>query len=151
MRKPAIAPRVYARQTTRSRAEPQLSSDFPEALRAFIQDNVPNIDAAELVLLLARNAQRSWHVDELVAALHPTQVTPSALRKYLARFESLGLVEQTADNRLRYREPAGELGEAVEALAKAYNERPVTLVRAIYALRDARLRSLADAFRLKKD
>ena len=103
------------------------------------------------MVLLARNAQRHWEIDELVAALKPTQIAPPALRKYLARFESLGLVEQTAEGRLSYRAPAGELREVVEALAKAFNEKPVTLVRTIYSLRDTKLRSLADAFRLKKD
>ena len=38
----------------------------------------------------------------------------------------------------------------VEMLAKAYRERPVTLVRIIYALRDSKVQSFADAFRLRK-
>lgn len=128
-----------------------MDPDFPEALRAFIQDNIPDIDAAELVLLLSRTPHREWHVDQLVEGLRPTQLTPGAARKYLARFESLRLVEQAKDSRYRYCAPSGALEEVVAALTKAYNERPVTLVRTIYSLRDAKLRSLADAFRLKKE
>ena len=37
----------------------------------------------------------------------------------------------------------------MRTLARAYKERPVTLIRMIYALRDQRIRSFADAFRLK--
>ena len=38
----------------------------------------------------------------------------------------------------------------VARLAQAYEQRPVTLIRLIYALRDSKIRSFADAFRLRK-
>jgi hypothetical protein len=38
----------------------------------------------------------------------------------------------------------------VATLAQAYEERPVTLIRLIYALRDRKIRSFADAFKLRK-
>ena len=47
------------------------------------------------------------------------------------------------------RAPADAAGH-VATLAKAYEERPVTLFRIIYALRDANIRSFADAFKLTK-
>ena len=47
--------------------------------------------------------------------------------------------------------PANEtLQTHVKMLAKAYEERPVTLIRIIYALRDSKIRSFADAFRVRK-
>ena len=39
----------------------------------------------------------------------------------------------------------------VRTLAQAYEQRPVTLIRLIYALRDSKIRSFADAFKLRKD
>ena len=84
-------------------------------------------------------------------ALRPTQLTAPAARKFLARFEALGLVEEGEGNRWGYQTPSADLEGVVAALTKAYNERPVTLVRTIYSLRDSKLRSLADAFRLKKE
>jgi hypothetical protein len=38
----------------------------------------------------------------------------------------------------------------VHALTRVYNARPVTMVRMIYTLRDEKIRSFADAFRIKK-
>jgi hypothetical protein len=38
----------------------------------------------------------------------------------------------------------------VQTLAQAYEQRPVTLIRLIYALRDSKIRSFADAFKLRK-
>jgi hypothetical protein len=43
-----------------------------------------------------------------------------------------------------------ELAPHVAMLAKAYEERPVTLFRIIYALRDANIRSFSDAFKVRK-
>jgi hypothetical protein len=52
---------------------------------------------------------------------------------------------------LRYRPASDELARHVSTLAQAYEERPVTLVRLIYALRDQRVRSFAEAFKLRKN
>jgi hypothetical protein len=38
----------------------------------------------------------------------------------------------------------------LETLEKVYRERPVTLFRVIYGLRDAKIRSFAEAFNLRK-
>jgi hypothetical protein len=38
----------------------------------------------------------------------------------------------------------------VRTLTQAYKERPVTLFRVIYALRDTKVQSFADAFRVRK-
>jgi len=51
---------------------------------------------------------------------------------------------------VRYRPATAQLDAHVRTLAKAYEERPVTLIRIIYALRDGKIRSFADAFKLRK-
>jgi hypothetical protein len=38
----------------------------------------------------------------------------------------------------------------VRTLAQAYKRRPVTLIRVIYALRDTKIQSFADAFKLTR-
>ena len=43
-----------------------------------------------------------------------------------------------------------ELDAHVRTLAQAYKERPVTLIRVIYALRDTKIQTFADAFKLRR-
>lgn len=124
--------------------------DFPQELREFIQENIPNIDAAELLLLLARSPDRGHDVKAIADALRPTVVPEAAARRYLAHFKERGLVVQLQDDEFRYYPASPDIDAVVRALTKAYNERPVTLVRMIYSLRDEKIRSFADAFRLKK-
>jgi hypothetical protein len=44
------------------------------------------------------------------------------------------------------------LERAIGLLLRAYNERPVTLIRTVYAIADAKkIQAFADAFKIKKD
>jgi hypothetical protein len=124
--------------------------DFPEALRAFIREHIPDVDAAELLLQLAREPERQYDVPTLLDSLRPSAISDGTARRYLTAFEERGLVASPAPGCYRYSPASEDVSEAVRALMRVYNARPVTMVRMIYALRDEKIRSFADAFRLKK-
>jgi hypothetical protein len=78
--------------------------------------------------------------------------TPSAadIARYFGLFQAGGLVAVGPDKRVQFRPAHSGLEAHVTTLAQAYLERPVTLIRVIYALRDSSIQSFADAFRLKR-
>jgi hypothetical protein len=123
-------------------------ADFPEELGALIQECVPNLEAAETLLLLFHQRDRQWTIADVIAGLHPTVTTDGAVRKYLETFAGRGLVARKADDAWQYEPASQQLDELVQALDRAHKRRPVTLVRLIYNLK---IRSFADAFRLRKD
>jgi len=51
---------------------------------------------------------------------------------------------------VRYKPASEVLAAHVATLDRLYRERPVTLIRVIYGLRDSKIRSFADAFRLRR-
>jgi hypothetical protein len=104
-----------------------------------------------LLLALAAESGRGWLPAELVAGLGPSGALSEAdVQRYLDHFQAAGLIASGADGRRQYR-PADEvLSMHVRMLAQAYKERPVTLFRVIYALRDLKIRSFADAFKLRR-
>jgi hypothetical protein len=59
------------------------------------------------------------------------------------------LVQLDGDARVQYRPASDALAAHVATLEKVYRERPVTLIRVIYGLRDRKIRSFADAFKLR--
>jgi DNA-binding MarR family transcriptional regulator len=124
--------------------------DFTDELRSLIQETIPTLDAAELLLLLAQHRDRPYSVRAIIEAMKPTAVSESTARRYLQQFESRGLVSPCENESYQYAAVTPELEAAVRALTRVYNERPVTLVRMIYSLKDEKIRSFADAFRLKK-
>ncbi|BAU49083.1 hypothetical protein SVA_2535 [Sulfurifustis variabilis] len=124
-------------------------ADFPDELCRFIEDTIPTIETAELLLCLARHPEREWSPEELAHEIRPTVITEAAARKSLALFSARGLVVEKQGDRVRFN-PSSADG-AIRALAKAYNERPVTLIRWIYSLKEKKIQSFADAFKIKKD
>lgn len=115
-------------------------ADFSDEFCAFLQKAVPSVDAAELLLVVARYPDEQWTPQALLAR-KPADVaiTPADAARYAELFRSQGLLPPDAGNRRH-----------LETLARAYKERPVTLFRMIYALRDGKIHSFADAFRLRK-
>jgi hypothetical protein len=104
-------------------------ADFSNEFLRFVQASLPSVEAAELLLAAYRNPGHPLDPGKQADVLRAAGLLDSALR-YL---------------------PASEaLGAHVETLAQAWEERPVTLIRIIYALRDGKIQSFADAFKLRK-
>lgn len=126
-------------------------ADFSDSFCRFIQTTIPAVDAAELLLLLADQPGRHWTLPEAVAKLRPaTQISDAEAARYLDLYAASGLVATHEDRRIQYRPESEDAARHVCTLAKAYEERPVTLVRVIYALRDTKIQSFAEAFKLRK-
>jgi hypothetical protein len=109
-------------------------SPFSDEFRRFLQRWVPTVDAAELLLVLAGEPQRSWQAAELTTYLSMmAKVSDADVEHYLGQFQAAGLVAAAADGRVRYSARDERTVAHVRMLTRAYKERPVTLFRAIYA------------------
>ena len=125
-------------------------AQFSDEFCRFLQTAVPSVDAAELLLLLQRDRSRAWSTAEIVLALRRASITEADAARTIEAFVARGLLAQGPDKRVQYQPTSEELDGYVRTLAQAYTERPVTLIRVIYALRDSKIRSFADAFKLRK-
>lgn len=125
------------------------SSELPSEVRQLIARHLASMEQVDVLLVLARAPERGQSAAEISRALRISEqgVAPRTFEELRAA----GLIAMDGSNPARYRyapqSPADRA--AVEMLALAYNERPVTLVRAIYA-RPTPEQSFADAFRLRK-
>jgi hypothetical protein len=127
-------------------------ADFSDDFCRFLQTAVPAVDAAELLLLLRRTPDRRWSAAALVAELLPgVPMSEAEAAKYLDIFRARGLLAAGEDGQVAYRPASEALRMHGDMLALAYRQRPVTLIRMIYALRDARIQTFADAFKLRRE
>lgn len=126
--------------------------DFSDDFCRFLQATVPGVDAAELLLLLHSQPERAFSPAEAVAALRVSVTLSEAeAARHFAAFETAGLATRSAEGRVKYQPASEALAAArVQTLAQAYRERPVTLIRVIYALRDKKIQSFADAFKMRR-
>jgi hypothetical protein len=123
--------------------------DFPDELCRFLQTSVANVDAAEVLLALFNDRQRAWHVRELCMQLAPAaSLSEMDVERYLDVLQNCSLVVRDPERRVQY-QSAPSHDAHVARLARLYLERPVTLFRVIYALRDSAIHTFADAFKLR--
>jgi hypothetical protein len=123
--------------------------ELSEEIRALIYSSVPDLDALELLIFLACQTPRVWTAETLGDAIRP--IKESALRQYLALFQEQELVQTPSPGDVVFKPANAALAAAVAGLCRAYNERPVTLIRTVYSIADSRkIQAFADAFKLKK-
>jgi hypothetical protein len=134
-------------RSTRERVTPALERSMVTSvdLVAFIRRSIPSVWALDILLLVRQSPARSWSAVELVGEL---RASDAVVLGVLAGLEREGLVARSEDGRFRFAPAADLLEQLTMALAEAYAERPVAVINAIVST-DAKLQSLADAFRLK--
>jgi hypothetical protein len=126
-----------------------MSTELSPTLLDFIRTCIPTYQVAEVLLALAALPDRDFSPDDVVAIMRPVVITTATARKHLTLLTARGLLRQHA-GRFTY-SPSPDLEQRTQELIRAYNERPVTLVRAIYSHEVDGIQSFADAFKLRKD
>jgi DNA-binding MarR family transcriptional regulator len=123
-------------------------ADFTDEFCAFLQASVTSVDSAELLLALWHDRETPLSPAALAARLGPgASLSPAETERHINHLQQRGLVRREPDGRARYVSAPEHEGQ-VQRLARLYNERPVTLFRVIHALRDDKIKTLADAFRI---
>lgn len=122
---------------------------LPPEVLALVHGPVGTIAHVELLLALRAAAPAPCDLERLAAAANVT--SPAGARQRLVDLEDAGLAAAVEGGRWRYAPRDDGARAAVDALAAMYNEKPVTLVRALYERPTKPLQSFADAFRLRGD
>jgi hypothetical protein len=123
----------------------QLISDD---LRLLIRKSIGSVWALELLILISREAARSWTSEDLNRDLRGSL---ALVEEILLRFVAAGLVATEPDGRFTFRPATPELARLVEQLQQEYATRPLTVVREIVSAPNAKIQTFADAFKVKKD
>lgn len=113
----------------------------------FIRSTIRSVWALEMLLALRRHGERAWTAEQLVAEL---RASIPLVADNLTVFEAAGLVLKE-DDRFRYAPASPWLESLCADLEAVYRERPVTVINAIVSPPGDKLRTLANAFRLKGD
>jgi hypothetical protein len=120
------------------------------AVRAFIDAYVESIDMLRVLLLLARQPQREWRVEDVAAEV---KLKPDVARAQLNRLVDHGLAAAQPAGPVmtfRYAPRAVEFDEMVQELIGLDDHLPVTLIRLVYARKSSSAQAFADAFRLRR-
>jgi hypothetical protein len=125
-----------------------MNEDFPADIKQFIADHIDTVAQLELLLLL-RGDPKSWTPQEAGQALYSAA---DVIALQLADLQAKGLlVLGPVENSYVYRPQRPELAGLVDRLADLYRERRVAVITAVYTKPIDKIKSFADAFRLRKD
>ena len=118
-----------------------------EDLLSFIRGSIRSTWALELLLLLRKQAPRAYAPEELVREL---RATPLLIGGCIEQLQKTGLIACDQGGVCRYAPASPALDQLCGQLARVYEERPVTVINAIVASPNDRLKTFADAFRFTK-
>jgi hypothetical protein len=121
---------------------------LPDDVKAFLQTSIPSVWTLEMLLLMRRAPARVWSADELNRELRGSALV---VARACAALVAAGLAIEEAPGMFGYRPARPELAQMVDRLAHVYAEFPYAVTQAILAAPSDKVRTFADAFRLKKD
>lgn len=118
-----------------------------EELLALVRTHIVSVHSLELLLLVKRQRDRSWQTAELVRELRSSSL---AVAQSLASLRAAGLVREIADGRISFAPISPQHDRLAAEIEKIYAATPLTLLKAIVAAPDEKLRIFSDAFKLKE-
>ena len=119
-----------------------------ETVLSFVRGSIKSAWTLELLLLLHRNRERTWELESLVRELRGSVVLVTENLKALG---DAGLILLSENETYLYKPKSRELDDLVSALVELYALKPITVLRTIFTSPSDKIRSLSDAFLLKRD
>jgi hypothetical protein len=117
-----------------------------DGVLAFIQRSIKSVWALELLLLVRRERDRAWPIDELVRELRSSD---AAVSEAVTSLKSSGLLAADSADVVSYRPASAELDRMAAAIESTYAAKPLAVVKMIMSAPNEKLRIFADAFKLK--
>jgi hypothetical protein len=124
--------------------------DLPADVKTFITQRLNSVAQLEILLLVRSGTERTWSAADVADTL---KISADMARQQLLLLEHAGLLSVAADapEDFRYAPKTPELAALMDALAAAYEERRVAVITLIYSKPVDKVRTFADAFRLRQE
>jgi hypothetical protein len=123
----------------------RVSIDEAEILR-FVGSAVNSVWSLELLIRMRQQRDRIWRKDELVREL---RASGQVIDQSLDNLKSIGFIADTEGGQFLYSSASPLLEALAEGAQRLYREKPVTVINAIAAPQNEKLRIFAEAFRLR--
>jgi hypothetical protein len=120
---------------------------IPDDVRRFLLARHLTVPHVEAILLMRREARRTWDATGLAARLY---VTPQVATTVLRDLCESGLVAN-ADEGFRYAPPDAATQALIDRLDEVYAKNLVEVARLIHSTRDRSAEGFAAAFRFRKE
>ncbi|MGH7214793.1 MAG: hypothetical protein ACREIT_08515 [Tepidisphaeraceae bacterium] len=126
------------------------AEDISEEVKGFLTEHIDSVMQLEVLLLLHADTRKQWQPADVAREL---RVETEWVAVELSRMCARQLLSCTTgpDPLYRFDPRTPGVSRAVADLAKAYVDRRVTVIGLIFAKPTDKIRSFADAFRIRKE
>ncbi len=126
------------------------TSDLPENVRRFIAHHIHSVEQLEILLLLHQQPERVWNSEAVAREL---RIAPASATERMEDMVHTRLLRRqgVSPEEYRYGPESMKLDDAVRGLATEYAKRRVMIINLIYSKPIDKIRTFADAFRIRKD
>ena len=122
-------------------------SGLGEELTKFIAQNIESIEKLEILLTLARSAEKPWSVSDMYQEIQSSMVS---VEKRLAELTSAGFAKRES-NGFRYAPNSEEPRRLISTLDQAYRTRRIKVIESIFSRKTEQIQKFAEAFKFRKD
>jgi len=126
-----------------------MPEQFPESMRRFIRQYIESVEQLEILLLVSRNPQRGWTVEDVNKTI---KSNPNSVAERMKTLKALGFFsfnEESGD--YRFSPHPSELAQRVNELDQLYETWRVRVIETIFSGPGKQAQHFADSFKLKKD
>lgn len=118
-------------------------------VRRLIAEDIDSVEQLEILLLLFQHPERTWTAESVARELRVSALSAGERLEDLT-YDGLVVRVDGSEGEYRYGPETPSRDEAVRGLATAYSERRVTVINLIFSKPVDKIRTFADAFRLRK-
>lgn len=122
-------------------------SSLDPVIRQFISRYIRTVEQLEILCLMSGEPIRTWTAAELLRAI---QSSEKSIAETLNYFGAQGLTASQGDGHRFAPSDAGLVG-VTQDLCRAYRQRRVAVIEAIYQKPSDAVQDFADAFKFRKD
>jgi hypothetical protein len=124
---------------------------FPDDVRRFIDGWIESVDQLEILRLLSDRPGTLWDAETVARELTTDAATAGAELRTLHGRGLLRSERRGADAVYGYAPSPADVAAKATRVLDFYRERPVSVIKAVYARPKDSIRTLADAFRVRKE
>lgn len=125
------------------------SDKLDSGLISFIKAHIDSVEQLEVLLLMRNDPAKAWSAQDVSRQLRSSAASASHRLEKLCALRLIIKVDQS--DSYRYEPSSPELRDKVTALSEAYLVRRVTVIDLIFSNPVEKIKTLADAFKLRGD
>jgi hypothetical protein len=121
-----------------------------DEVKKFIIEQIDSLEQLEILLLLHRRQDKEWTAQEVSRELRLSQISVATRLADLQK-QGLLIVREASDPLYQYAPQKPTIAPIVDSLVKLYPDYRFTVINLIFSKPLDKIKTFADAFKLKKD